>query len=177
MLSGFVRTKLNIPRPGREIIRRPTLVQRLNADLDRPLTLVLAPAGFGKTTLLADCASQSPRRATSLTLDEGDNDLATFVSYLVVALQQLFPRACPDTQALLHAPQMPRPETVASIFTNEIDDLPDRFVLVLDDYHFIGEPALHQLTDSLLNHPPLQMHLLLSSRSDPPLALPRLRAW
>lgn len=176
MLPALLRTKLIAPRLSWEIVHRPALVQRLNSGLDRPLTLVLAPAGFGKTTLLAEWANQSPRRITWLTLDEGDNDLATFVGYFVTALQQLFPQACPGTQALLRAPELSQPETIALILTNEIDDLPERFVLVLDDYHFITEPAVHQLVNSLLYHPPLQMHLLLTSRSDPPLALPRLRA-
>ena len=98
------------------------------------------------------------------------------VGYLIAAIRQLFPEACPDTEALIHAALVPQPETLVSVLTNEIDDLPDRFVLVLDDYHLITEPALHQLFDQLLQHLPLQLHLLLTSRSDPPLALPRLRA-
>ena len=88
----------------------------------------------------------------------------------------MFPGACPDTEALIHAALVPQPETLVPVLSNEIDDLPDRFVLVLDDYHLITEPALHQLFDQLLHHLPLQLHLLLTSRSDPPLALPRLRA-
>ncbi len=176
MMLTLVRTKLNTPRLGHDFVHRPILVQRLNAGLDRDLTLVIAPAGFGKTTLVAEWASQSPRRVTWLSLDESDNDLLRLVDYLIAAIQKLFPAACPETQALIEAPQVPGPETLASVLINEIDDLPDRFALVLDDYHFVTAPAIHQLLDSLLRRPPLQLHLILASRSDPPLALPRLRA-
>ena len=176
MTLTLVRTKLNRPRLSRDIIQRPALVQRLNDGLDRSLTLVVAPAGFGKTMLVAEWVSQAPQRVAWLSLDEGDNDVVTLVGYLIAAIRQLFPEACPDTEALIHAALVPQPETLVPVLTNEIDDLPDRFVLVLDDYHLITEPALHQLFDQLLQHLPLQLHLLLTSRSDPPLALPRLRA-
>jgi LuxR family transcriptional regulator, maltose regulon positive regulatory protein len=176
MTQTLVRTKLNRPRVSRDIVQRPALVQRLNAGLERSLTLVIAPPGFGKTMLVAEWVSQAPQRVAWLSLDESDNDLVTLVGYLIAAIRQLFPGACPDTEALIHAALVPNPETLVSVLTNEIDDLPDRFVLVLDDYHFVTEPALHQLFDQLLYHLPLQLHLLLTSRSDPPLALPRLRA-
>ena len=132
--------------------------------------------GFGKTMLVAEWVSQAPQRVAWLSLDESDNDVVTLVGYLIASIRQLFPEACPDTLALIHAALVPKPEALVSVLTNEIDDLPDRFVLVLDDYHLITEPALHQLFDQLLQHLPLQLHLLLTSRSDPPLALPRLRA-
>ena len=176
MTLTLVRTKLNRPRVSRDIIHRPALVQRLNDGLEGNLTLVIAPPGFGKTMLVAEWVSQAPQRVAWLSLDESDNDVVTLVGYLIAAIRQLFPEACPDTLALIHAALMPKPETLVSVLTNEIDDLPDRFVLVLDDYHLITEPALHQLFDQLLQHLPLQLHLLLTSRSDPPLALPRLRA-
>ena len=176
MTLTLARTKLNRPRISRDIIQRPALVQRLNDGLDRSLSLIVAPAGFGKTMLVAEWVSQAPQRVAWLSLDEGDNDVAILVGYLIATIRQLFPGACPDTEALIHAALVPPPETLVPVLSNEIDDLPDRFVLVLDDYHCITEPALHQLFDQLLQHLPLQLHLLLTSRSDPPLALHRLRA-
>jgi LuxR family maltose regulon positive regulatory protein len=176
MTLTLARTKLNRPRLSRDIIQRPALVQRLNDGLDRTLSLIVAPAGFGKTMLVAEWVSQAPQRVAWLSLDEGDNDVGVLVGYLIAAIRQLFPGACPDTEAMIHTALVPQPETLVPVLSNEIDDLSDRFVLVLDDYHLITEPALHQLFDQLLQHLPLQLHLLLTSRSDPPLALNRLRA-
>jgi LuxR family maltose regulon positive regulatory protein len=172
----LARTKLNRPRLSRDIIQRPALVQRLNEGLDRNLTLVIAHAGFGKTMLVAEWVSQASQRVAWLSLDEDDNNVVILVGYLIAAIRKLFPGACPDTEALIHAALVPSPETLVPVLSNEIDDLPDRFVLVLDDYHLITEPALHQLFDQLLQHLPLQLHLLLTTRSDPPLAVHRLRA-
>lgn len=137
------------------------------------MTLVVAPAGYGKTTLVAEWARQSPLRVAWLSLDEADNALPAFVAYVVAAVRTLFPDACPATAGL--AAESPV-DVLATILVNEIDDLPERFVLVLDDLHFVTQPAVHSLLDRLVQWSPLQMHLVLTSRSDPPLALARARA-
>src|SRR5512137_3224170 len=170
MTTQLLRTKLNQPRLSRTLVHRPALVQRINEGLDGYLTLISAPVGFGKTTLAADWASQSSRRVAWLSLDETDNALDVFLTYLIAAIRTLFPEACPDLIELVQSGSLPGPDVLSSILINEIDDVPDRFVLILDDYHYISQPAIHELLDALLRHPPLQMHLLITARLDPPLA-------
>ncbi|MFN8379811.1 MAG: LuxR C-terminal-related transcriptional regulator [Anaerolineae bacterium] len=172
----LIRTKIKWPRLSREVISRTTLIERLNDGLDRGLALIVAPAGFGKTTLLTEWVSQAPCRVAWLSLDESDNDVVTLLDYFIAAIRQLFPDACPDTLAMIRSAFVPKPEALVPVLINEIDDLPERFALVVDDYHALTDPAIHQLFDLLLRHPPLQLHLMLATRSDPPLALPRLRA-
>ena len=121
-------------------------------------------------------AAQTTVPVCWLTLSEQDGDLGVFVGYLLAAIQSRFPGACPQTQSLLESGRTPEIDRLAMLLINEIDDLPQRFVLVLDDYHLIQASPVHQLLDSILRHPPLQMHLLIASRADPPLALARLRA-
>jgi LuxR family maltose regulon positive regulatory protein len=152
------------------------LVDRLNRSLSGDVTLVSAPAGYGKTTLIAEWAEQAPLPVAWLTLDETDDDLATFLNYLIAAIRTVSAEACSTVLSLLHGAQPFQNELLPTILVNEIDDLPQRFVLVLDDYHFISEPLIHQLVDSLLRRPPTQLHLLILSRAEPPLALSRLRA-
>ena len=176
MTTTLLRTKLYIPRPARTAVVRQTLVARLNEGIDRDLTLVVAPVGYGKTTLLAMWAAQTTVPVCWLTLSEQDGDLSVFVGYLLAAIQSRFPGACPQTQSLLESGRTPEIDRLATLLINEIDDLPQRFVLVLDDYHLIQASPVHQLLDSILRHPPLQMHLLIASRADPPLALTKLRA-
>jgi len=176
MNTTLLRTKLYIPRPARTVVARQPLVARLNDGLERDLTLVVAPVGYGKTTLLAMWAAQATLPVAWLTLSEQDGDLGVFVGYLLAAVQSRFPGACPQTQGLLESGRTPEIDRLATLLINEIDDLPQRFVLVLDDYHLIQASPVHQLLDSILRHPPLQMHLLIASRADPPLALTRLRA-
>jgi LuxR family maltose regulon positive regulatory protein len=175
-MTTLLRTKFYIPRPARQLVARETLIQRLNAGLEHDLTLVVAPVGYGKTTLLATWAAQAPLPVAWLTLGESDNDLLVFVAGLVGAIRTHAPHACPQTQALLESAHQLDIDRLATLLINEIDDLPQRFVLVLDDYHLIHTPAVHQLLDSVLRHPPLQMYLLIASRADPPLALAKLRA-
>lgn len=176
MTLTLVRTKLNRPRSGRQLVHRTALLQILHQSLDGYLTLISAPAGYGKTTLAVDWAAQSPRPVAWLALDEHDNDLAVFLAYVVASIRTLFPAACPDVEALARTNRLPPTEVLSAILVNEIDDLPDRFVLVLDDYHYLTAPAIQDLLDNLLRHPPLQMHLIIIARADPPLALSRLRA-
>ncbi len=176
MTTTLLRTKLYIPRPAHTAVVRQTLLTRLNEGIDRDLTLVVAPVGYGKTTLLAMWVAQATVPVCWLSINEQDSDLGVFVEYLLAAIHTLFPGACPQTQNLLESGRMPEIDRLATLLINEIDDLPQRFVLVLDDYHLIQAPPVHELLDSVLRHPPLQMHLLIASRADPPLALARLRA-
>jgi len=176
MTTTLLRTKFYIPHPARVLVARAALIQRLNEGLDRDLTLVVAPVGYGKTTLLATWAAQAKPPVAWFTLNESDNDLLVFVAGLISAIRTQAPDACPQTQGLLVSAHCPDLERLATLLINEIDDLAQRFVLVLDDFHLIQTPPVHRLLDNVLRHPPLQMHLLIASRADPPLALARLRA-
>ena len=152
------------------------------AGLDRTLTLVSAPAGFGKTTLLSEwihCRGEvtAHLQVAWLSLDEGDNDPARFLAYFLAALQRVDPAIGQAAQAMLQAPHPPPPETFLTSLINDIATTPNPFVLILDDYHLIHALPIHQQLAFLLEHqPPPQMHLGLVSREDPPLPLSRLRA-
>jgi LuxR family maltose regulon positive regulatory protein len=150
----------------------------LNAGLHRKLTLVSAPAGFGKTTLLSEwvAACGSCARVAWLSLDEGDNDPARFLAYLVAALQTIEGNVGKGVLAALQSPGPVNVEPVLTTLLNEIAGLPDNLLLVLDDYHVIESQPVDNALIFLLDHLPPQMHLGLASRSDPSLPLSRLRA-
>lgn len=192
MPTSILITKLYTPPRPAEFIARPRLIERLNKGLTRKLTLISAPAGFGKTTLTVDWLhtrstastnGQSPRSAW-LALDEADNDPTRFFTYLVTSLQQMFPNVGHNALTLLDAAQLPPIETLLTTLINDLAGvLADKnllpqvnYVLVLDDYHVIETKAVHEIVTFMLNHMPPQTHLVLTSRADPPLSLARLRA-
>jgi len=173
----LLETKLHAPRRRRELVERPRLTARLAEQRLPSLTLVSAPAGFGKTTLLADAFTSTEREGVQtawLSLDAGDNDPTVFWSYVVAALQKLEPDTGNRALSLLRASQ-PLESVVASLL-NDLGDLPGETVLVLDDYHVIESAELHETMTFLVEHLPPQVHLVLGSRADPPLPLARLRA-
>ncbi|MEA3440355.1 MAG: hypothetical protein U9R58_08735, partial [Chloroflexota bacterium] len=172
----LLKTKLNIPRLSGGFITRPHLVERLNHNLDCKLTLISAPAGYGKTTLMAAWLGSCDRPSAWFSLDKNDNDLVLFLSYFATAIRSVFPHSCSDTLELLRSPQTPTVDYLAGTLTNEIDDLPGSIMLALDDYHFINEKAIQQLMARLINYQPASLHLVIATRSDPLLPLPRLRA-
>ena len=172
----LLRSKLTPPRLRPSLVERADLIARLNQGLNGDVTLISAPAGYGKTTLVADWVGQAPLPVAWLSLDETDNELAGFFTYLIAAIRTLFPEACPTSFALVRGSQPAEGELLPTILVNEIDDLPQRFALVLDDYHFISDASIRQLMDTVLRRPPIQMHLILLSRAEPYLTLGRLRA-
>ncbi len=174
--SPLLATKLFVPqlRPSR--VPRPRLVARLSRGLAGKLTLVSAPAGFGKTTLVADWLQQEGRRFTWLSLDEGDNEPARFMAYLGAALGAIHDDWNQVAQIALRAPQLPPAQTIVTTLINEIITSQLEFVFALDDYHAISNLAIHQMLAFLLDHLPPAMHLVLITRADPPLSLARLRA-
>lgn len=172
-------TKLHVPGPRPAIVPRPRLVERLRREAGRRLTLLSAPAGFGKTTLLAEWLSAGPAtRPTAgwLSLDAGDNDPAVFWTYLVAALRTASGTAGGQALSLLRAAQPPPDQTILAALINDASAFEEDIVLILDDYHLIDNPAIHEGITFLLDHLPPRMHLVLASRSDPPLPLARLRA-
>lgn len=168
-------TKLFIPRTHPDLVARPWLLERLNEGLRRNLTLVCAPAGYGKTTLLSTWVGGTCRPCAWLSLDERDNDPARFWSYFIGALQTLFPETGSTTLAMLLSPQPPPLEYALSELLNEITRLPEDFLFVMDDFHTVeDEQVIAGLTFLLENIPP-RLHLVVSSRVDPPFPLHLLR--
>jgi LuxR family maltose regulon positive regulatory protein len=173
----LLATKLYRPRPRLHLVVRPRLLARLEAGMRGPLTLIAAPAGFGKTTILADWIHQHGNRQVAwLALDAGDSDPMRFLRYLIAALQTLMPTLGASILPLLLLPQPPAIETLASLLLNELTQAPEESLLVLDDYHVIESAAIHQTLVFLLDHLPPHFHLVIAGRVDPPLPLARLRA-
>jgi LuxR family maltose regulon positive regulatory protein len=181
----LLQTKLHRPPITRDLIVRLRLIEQLNSNINRPLTLVCAPAGFGKTTLvctwLERMAAGQDNNATSLpsawlSLDEKDSDLNLFMRYMIAALRTIFSDACAETLALLQAQRQPPQAVLNTTFSNELAELPRECILVLDDYHSIRGKAVNNLLNELARHWPKRTHLVLISRIDPPLPLTRLRA-
>src|SRR3954454_25077496 len=133
MSTPILATKLYLPPPRPNVVLRPRLIARLNEGLHRKLTLVAAPAGFGKTTLLSAWLAHCGRPVAWLSLDEGDNDPTRFLAYLVAALQTIAPRIGVGVVAMLQSPQPPPMETMLAALLNQTTTLPTHFVLVLDD--------------------------------------------
>jgi LuxR family maltose regulon positive regulatory protein len=184
---SLLATKLHIPPIRPELVSRPRLIERLNADLttrgafSRALTLVSAPAGFGKTTLVSEwvagCERLEPKvRAAWLSLDEGDNDPARFMAYMITALQTIEANIGKGALSALQSPQPPPAEAVLASLINEVAAIPGSIILVLDDHHTLESPPVNNALAFLLERLPPQMHLVIASREDPPLPLARLRA-
>jgi len=178
MSTTILVTKLYIPPPRSKIVLRPCLIERLNEGLSasRKLTIISASAGFGKTTLVSEWIASCGMPVAWLSLDEGDNDPARFISYLVKALQNIKAGIGEGLLAVLQSPQPPPIESILIALLNEITTIPDNFVLVLDDYHVIDSKPVDEALTFLLEHLPHQMHLVIATREDPHLPLARLRA-
>lgn len=174
--SSLMRTKLYPPRNRNDLISRARLIERLNEGLSGNITLLCAPAGFGKTTLLTQWLQTIERQTAWLSLDANDNELRTFVQSLTAALQTIVPDAFQAAASLLMAPRNPPPTQIATLLINDLADLPEDIVLVLDNYQLISASEVHTLLDQLIGYLPSQLHLVLSTRSDPPLPLTRWRA-
>ena len=171
-------TKLSVPLPRPSLVSRPRLGERLREGLGCKLTLVSAPAGFGKTTLLSTwiAGSSSDRSAVWLSLDAADNDVARFWRYFIAAVDQLHPGAGDAALMILRSPQAPPIEAVLTTLLNELADLDADVALILDDYHLIESRPIHEALNFLIEHLPPRFHLVIATRTDPPLPLARLRA-
>src|SRR5918998_1670001 len=176
MSTPILSTKLYIPPPQSRVVLRPRLTERLDEGLHRRLTLISAPAGFGKTTLLTEWLASCERPTGWLSLDEGDSDPARFLSYLVAALQTIASDIGEGVLGALQSSQPPPTESTLTALLNEITTVPDDFVLVLDDYHVVDARAVDDALAFLLDHLPPRMHLVIATREDPQLPLARLRA-
>lgn len=176
MTTLILTTKLLIPQLRPNTIPRTRLIDQLRARVNHKLTLISASAGFGKTTLAAEWLSAEKRPVAWITLDDSDNDPARFLAYLVAALSKVESQVGQATLALLGSPQPPPPDILMITLLNEMAAIPRSFILAIDDYHLIQTPAIHQQLAFIVEHQPAQMHLVILTREDPPLPLPRLRA-
>jgi LuxR family maltose regulon positive regulatory protein len=181
MTAPLLTTKLYVPPPHPNLVPRPRLLQRLNeavlgqsGDFARKLTLISAPAGYGKTTLLSEWLAGCENVAW-LSLDEHDNDPARFWTYVCAAVCQTLPKVGETAQAMLAATPQPAVETVLTTLINELVAQSSQIVLVLDDYQAIKARPIHDGLAFLLDYLPPQMHLAIVTRIDPPLNLARLR--
>ena len=175
----LLATKFFIPSSSHALIPRPRLIELLNTSLECPLTLVSAPAGFGKTTLLSTWVqSLSPERPRIawVSLDEGDNEPVLFWMYVLTALDSQQPGLCTQLVTYLQTQQAPPLRSVLQTLINRLAEQSEQFLLFLDDYHLVTEQAVHTSLTYLVEHLPPQLHLILATRADPPLPISLLRA-
>lgn len=169
-------TKLYIPAPRTGTVIRRRLTDKLNKGLHRKLTLISAPAGYGKTTLACEWLAGCGRPAAWLSLEQGDADLTRFLTYMISALQTIEENIGAGTLTLLHSPQPAPTESILTALLHELSAISFPFLLVLDDYHAASSREVDEAVSFLLDHLPPRMHLVLTTREDPALSLPRLRA-
>jgi LuxR family maltose regulon positive regulatory protein len=182
----LIQTKLLIPRVVTELVERPHLIDRLNHGLKRDVTLISAPAGYGKSTLAAAWLKQLSRPTAWISLDEQDNELAHFLTYLIGAIHSIYPQTCVKTASLLKAAELPPVDYLATSLINELTTVPQflsttasqtGLILVLDDYHVLNNPSVHNFMSKLIAYQPPGLNLVLICRKDPThLPLVKLRA-
>jgi LuxR family transcriptional regulator, maltose regulon positive regulatory protein len=176
---SLLTTKLKIPPARPQLVVRSRLIERLQEGLNYNLILISAPAGFGKTTLLTEWARCSnPQIITAwYSLDEGDNDPVRFWDYFIMALKTLQPDIGENILPSIHSSQPPSTDTILTALINDISVIAGDFIAVLDDYHLIESKQIHDGITYLLEHMPVQMHLVIATRADPPLPLARFRGY
>ncbi|MAT42134.1 MAG: hypothetical protein CL609_07315 [Anaerolineaceae bacterium] len=191
MINNLLETKFYIPAWRTNGIPRTELITKLMSGLveNRKLTLISAPAGYGKTTIAIELINsltnidQFPSQFKTvgkskicwLSLESSDNDPARFLNFLILATQKINSTIGERAKSLLGMPQIPPIPEILSEFINDLLNLTDRLIFIFDDYHLIQNPQIHEIIENLINHMPLGIHLILTTRSDPPLPLARLR--
>lgn len=175
-VDPVLRTKLYRPLLSPDLIPRLQLMTRLDELRSRPLTLVSAAAGYGKSTMASLWLEAWDGPYAWVSLGAEENDLRLFLNYLLAAISKTFPKACDTTLSLLQADKLPPDPVLCRYLLNDLDEIEDPFILVLDDYHKINEMAVHDMLAAFLNYPPQNMHLMILTRRDPPLLTSPLRA-
>lgn len=176
MSIPIIATKLYVPSPRPDSVSRPRLTGKLNKGLYRKATLISAPAGYGKTTLVCEWLAGCGRPAAWLSLEEGDQELTRFLTYMICSLQTLKADLGEGILAVLQTPPVPPTEVILTALLNEIAAIPIPFLLVLDDYHAAKSKPVEETLQFLLDHLPVPMHLVLTTREDPGIPLARIRA-
>ena len=169
-------TKLHRPPISAAMIPRARLIQILENGVYNPMTLIAAPAGYGKSILASQWIEISELPAAWVSLDENDNDLRVFLVYIIEAIQTMFSDGKFKTKSLLSAANLPPPAVIARCLLNDLENISQRFILVVDDYHHIHNHRIHEFLTELLIHPSPNLHLALLTRRDPPLPLTHFRA-
>jgi LuxR family maltose regulon positive regulatory protein len=175
-VDTLILTKLQRPTIGPDILPRRRLLERLENGRYRKLTLIAAPAGYGKSILASAWQEACDCPGIWLSLDENDNDLGVFLNYFISAIQSIFPESFAETEALLNGQKLPTVDIVSTYLVNEVASVSQPFTFVLDDYHVILNQEINRLIDSLIRYLPSAMHLVLITRQDPPLDIINLRA-
>ncbi|UCD99964.1 MAG: hypothetical protein JSV42_04405 [Chloroflexota bacterium] len=176
MSIPLVETKLRIPPVRENRVKRQRLIDYLNAGLNRKLSLISSPAGFGKTTLMGEFVAVCDRPVAWFSIDDEDNDTTRFFAYLIAALSNVKSGFGETVQPVIQTPKPERMRPLLTVLINEIAaDFPP-FILALDDYHLVSLPAIHEILTFIIDHQPGQMHLMIATRADPPFSLSRLRA-
>ena len=175
--SELLATKLYAPRPRPGVVSRPRLLALLERGTQSRLTVISAPPGFGKSTLLADWlgSSTTQRSVGWVSLDPADNDAATFWTYVIAACETASPASGTTARSTLTSSQAPI-DSVLTALLNALGEVRNDVVLVLDDYHVIERPEIHDAVGFLIDHLPSRVHVIVATRADPPLSLARLRA-
>ena len=178
MNDNLLLTKLYVPPPNPRVVIRPRLIARLNDGLarDSKLALISAPVGYGKSTLASSWLATTECPVAWLSLDPEDNEPRRFWTYFVAAIQTIYPKLGQATRALLNSTQMPSNEGLLSSLINQITSVPNKFILVIDDFHLLEDTSIHQGINFLLDHLPSKIHLVITTREDPPIPLPQMRA-
>lgn len=176
MQDALLATKLHVPHPRPEVVSRPRLMDRLDSGLHRKLTLISAPAGFGKTTLISQWADACECPVAWLSLDAEDGDLTRFLSYLVAAVQMVAEAAGDGALVMLKSSSPPSAAVILTSLLNDIHAADVPFTLILDDYYVLDSKSVDEALAFLLAHQPSQLHLVIATREDPYLPLARLRA-
>ncbi len=172
----LLSTKLQPPPVQEKRVARTRLLEKLDDSLHQKFTLVCAPAGYGKTTLLSQWVSHRNEPVAWISLDRSDNDLAQFWRYLLAAIQRVDPGVGIRVPEMLQPPQLPAVSTICIALINDLVASGKNFILILDDYQEVGDRAVHEALEYLIEHIPANLHVILATRADPPLPLPRLRA-
>ena len=172
----IIQTKLNRPPVPHDLVARQHLLDRLNGRLNRPMSLVCAPAGYGKSTLVSEWLEHCKLPFAWLSLNETENDLRLFLSYFLAAVNTIHPEIGEEILPLLKGQELPPATVLAGRLTNDLNSIDSPFILCIDDYHLIDNIAVHELLSEIIKYLPHTMHLVLVSRIDPPLPLATMRA-
>ena len=172
----LLQTKLYIPTVRRDFVARPRLIEKLNQGLQGKLTLISAPAGFGKTTLISEWLGQREWPVAWLSLNENDNTPTRFLAYFIAALQSIDAQLGQTAQIDLQSPHLPSFDVLLTFLINDIIACAQQVVLVLDDYHLIDAPVIHQSLTFFLDNSPPNLHLVIASRADLPFSVAHLLA-
>ena len=171
----IVQTKLYRPPVVADYVARGSLDARLESGFDLPLTLLTAPAGYGKSTLVSYWLETKGTPCGWLSLDDSDSDVRVFLSYFIAAIRTIYEESCQQTLQAVGAEALPSLQVLTALLNNELEELPERTILVLDDFHSVREPKIRSILDQLLKHPLRHLHLVIISRRDPALSLSPLR--